>query len=706
GYESLCRIALPDGRILSGFEAFTLAERAYRTEHFDLACIRSGLLKKARLLEKGTPIFINVMPHTLLKAGELKASIKDFLERAGVSPKEVVVELVESEQVNPESLVDICDHLRDMGLRIALDDVGAGYNGLTTLATLRPDFVKLDRNLVHGIQGSRVRMVLLEALVSMAQRLGCATIAEGLEHVEDVDMCRKMGVVYGQGYYFARPDPLPVKPRPLPTGKPVRHTHSRGMIRLADFTDSTPTLSIEAGTEEAVSLFRDHPTLTSLVVLDGNHPIGYVSRGDLTYSRSLNLVSSCRPVTRLLKDRVSKSSLAVRLLRENECPQPWIVVNENDDYAGTIDPGIILSQILSGFDHEELHPLSLLPTGPVLRSTLDLHLQNDADPLLVYIDIDRFKAYNDRYGFIRGDAMIKLLAEIIRQERPSWPDAYMGHIGGDDYIIMLPHDTPNLIERLSAVVESFRHLSAHLYDNKDIHNGYYVTEEGDHLPVAALSVVVVNGSQGPLCDSLKAGERAARLKKLAKVHSGSIIVVEGDPPALLAAGGDPPCQDDLKGYLVDVLTRIAASKRDENHHDLDPLFKIYPFIELVYELDDSGVQRFPNWINPQMRGRIKGGGVGVDRSDKPYFKSVKESRSPFISDIYLSTASEDFCVTVSIPLFDGAGQPGSVLVADISLPGLVELFRTPAQPRAYRARLKGNPSLGERGAPGAHLSVH
>jgi len=677
-YEALCRIRTPSGRLLAGYEVFTLAKRANRTQALDLSCMKNALFTKARVLNEGTPIFVNILPHNLVQTNSVCHPLQELSQSLRIPPQEIVIELVESEQVDPEALVDACDTLRKMGFRIALDDVGAGYNGLTTLATLRPDFVKLDRNLVHGIQGSRVRMVLLEALISMSQRLGCATIAEGLEQPEDIIVCQEMGVHYAQGYYFAHPSPEPVKPKPVPIPKVTAKLSLRGMIRLADFVDHPPTLPITATVAEAQILLKAFPDLPFLVVQDDKHPVGYASRSTLTTAYGIDLlIGHCHPVTRMIKDSVSKMELARRFYKDKDDSQPWIVVNEESTYLGTIQPWIVLSQILSGGDQLDLHPLSLLPTGPILRSTLDLNLQTAKKVLLIYIDIDNFKAFNDRYGFIRGDAMIKLLAEIIRHERSTWSDACMGHIGGDDFIVMLFQEMPNLKEKLQNMIDSFQRLSAHLYDSKDIQCGFFVTEDGDRYPVAALSIIVVNGSQGSLSDSLKASERAAHLKKLAKAHPGSVIVVEGIPPRLI------PVRLNMRSgswqdYVIGILDRISSYKRDKNHHDLDAAFKDYPFFELIYELDSRGVQRYPNWVNPKMRGRITGGGVGIDRSSRSYFQTIRQTLAPNVSNIYVSSASEDFCVTVSVPLFDEQHAFSGVLVADINLPGLVELFRRPS----------------------------
>ncbi|HET7775824.1 MAG TPA: PDC sensor domain-containing protein, partial [Azospira sp.] len=90
------------------------------------------------------------------------------------------------------------------------------------------------------------------------------------------------------------------------------------------------------------------------------------------------------------------------------------------------------------------------------------------------------------------------------------------------------------------------------------------------------------------------------------------------------------------------------------------------------ELDGAGVQRFPNWINPDMYGRIKAGGVGVDRGEQPYFRHVADSGQAYVSEIYLSSATEDFCITLAIPL-QAEGAVDGVLVADINIGSMASL---------------------------------
>ena len=136
--------------------------------------------------------------------GEPKTlTLKEILEEYLRFQEEVVTRRTAFELKKAKERAHILE-----GLRIALDDMGAGFNSISTLAMVRADFIKIDRTLVHEAQGSRVRSVLLEAIVSMADRLGATVIAEGLERPEDLAFCQGLGIRLAQGYLFAHPEPV------------------------------------------------------------------------------------------------------------------------------------------------------------------------------------------------------------------------------------------------------------------------------------------------------------------------------------------------------------------------------------------------------------------------------------------------------------------------------------------------------------------
>ncbi|OBS10924.1 EAL domain-containing protein [Acidihalobacter prosperus] len=669
-YEALCRVDLGAAGRLGGGEAFSIARRAGRLTDFDLVCQASALSVKKRLLPQGMPIFINAMPNSLLQSDFAAHPSFGLMQDLGVPPHEVVIEVVESEQVeDPEALATACDRLKAMGFRIALDDIGSGYSGLNLLATLRPDFVKIDRALVHGVHNSRMRVGVLEALISMAQRLGCVSIAEGLENVEDVELCRDLGVGYAQGYYFARPMPGLADAAALPVLSQGRNRQMRPLVRLGDFLSHGETVSIGAEMVAARQAFMRNTALEHIIVLEQGRPLGFLSRRILTAPAWEAVGRHIHPLEQILSARVNAHSLLRRLYETGGRAQPWVVVDDNGRYMGTLVLLGVLDHLLNVRLPPSVHPLSGLPTGPVLRSLIEQRLAGGEALQLVYLDLDHFKAFNDRYGFVRGDAMIKVLAEILRKGFDGLPEAELGHIGGDDFLLVAPARAPGLDARLRWLIDRFHELAPHLYDESDLDLGYFGTQDGQYHPVATLSVVVVNGRTGPMSDSVMASTRAAQLKRAAKDRLGSVIVTEGTPPVVT----EMPRVLGLAAWRHALENALATFPHTGDADAVDQWFGRYSAFELVFRLDARGIQQGANWLNPGMRGLIKRGGEGMNRADRTYFRELRRGQRSYLSSIYVSRATEDFCISLALPRWHANGTLAEVMVGDINLVSLVGL---------------------------------
>jgi EAL domain-containing protein (putative c-di-GMP-specific phosphodiesterase class I) len=98
--------------------------------------------------------------------------------------------------------------LRSLGFRLAVDDLGSGYSGLASLASLEPDFVKLDRGLVHGIDREPVKKKIVVSIVSVCRDLGISVVAEGIETAAERDAAAEAGADLLQGFFFRRPEEL------------------------------------------------------------------------------------------------------------------------------------------------------------------------------------------------------------------------------------------------------------------------------------------------------------------------------------------------------------------------------------------------------------------------------------------------------------------------------------------------------------------
>ncbi|WP_420802154.1 EAL domain-containing protein [Solibacillus daqui] len=156
---------------------------------------------------KDFTLFINIHPNILLDknyhSGETLALLKSF----GISPQQVVFELTERSAVTDfHEFSRVLSHYRKQGYRIAVDDVGSGYNSLKTLIYLKPEFIKIDRSLIQNIDTEIPQQQLLSVLLNYAFQSETKVIAEGIERMEEFEYIREAGVHFAQGYAIGRPN--------------------------------------------------------------------------------------------------------------------------------------------------------------------------------------------------------------------------------------------------------------------------------------------------------------------------------------------------------------------------------------------------------------------------------------------------------------------------------------------------------------------
>jgi EAL domain-containing protein (putative c-di-GMP-specific phosphodiesterase class I) len=137
------------------------------------------------------------------------AESPELAERLDGVEKRIVLEITEHEAIEDYgALAQALEPLRSRGLRVAVDDVGAGYASLRHALQLAPDMVKMDISLTRDIDRDAGRRALGAALISFAAETNMTIIAEGIETAGELQALRELGVRYGQGFYLARPAPL------------------------------------------------------------------------------------------------------------------------------------------------------------------------------------------------------------------------------------------------------------------------------------------------------------------------------------------------------------------------------------------------------------------------------------------------------------------------------------------------------------------
>lgn len=207
GYEALAR-GPERSRFHSPISLFTAAEDHDLVFELDCACRESGL-RGAMDFPSGTKLFLNIRPTTIHDPNFHEDRLIETLERRRLSPRDVVFEISEQESIRSfGAFREMRDHYRRLGFQFALDDTGAGYAGLEELVEIEPDYIKIDRSMVSGVDQDPARQDVLSAVLQLADKMGAQVIGEGLDTLEELEMLGRLGIRFGQGWLFGHPTPL------------------------------------------------------------------------------------------------------------------------------------------------------------------------------------------------------------------------------------------------------------------------------------------------------------------------------------------------------------------------------------------------------------------------------------------------------------------------------------------------------------------
>lgn len=208
GVEALIRWNHPVSGFIPPSEFIPLAEESGLITEIDKWVLSEALKQKKIWEDSGCPpikISINISGHSLRWKG-LAGEIRQQLDITGVKPSEVLFEVTETSLIEDmDTSVELLKSLRDMGVRIALDDFGIGYSSLTYLKKLPIDIVKLDRSFVNEITNQEHTDIIVETIIRLAHDLDLKITAEGIETSNQRQYLANLLCDFGQGYYYSKP---------------------------------------------------------------------------------------------------------------------------------------------------------------------------------------------------------------------------------------------------------------------------------------------------------------------------------------------------------------------------------------------------------------------------------------------------------------------------------------------------------------------
>lgn len=202
GYEALVR-----GRDGQGAAAVLAAVTDQNRYRFDQACRVKAIELAGAHLPAGSSarLSINFLPNAVYEPSACIRSSLAAAARAKFDPTRLMFEFTENERMDSAHVQTIIAAYRKMGFTTALDDFGAGYAGLGLLAQFQTDVIKLDMELIRGVDTSPSRQAVIGGVVAMARAMNIRVLAEGVETEAELRLLLQAGITLFQGYYFARP---------------------------------------------------------------------------------------------------------------------------------------------------------------------------------------------------------------------------------------------------------------------------------------------------------------------------------------------------------------------------------------------------------------------------------------------------------------------------------------------------------------------
>lgn len=503
---------------------------------------------RTKLNEK---IFLNFSPETIL-LGDVHVGKKlDLLQSLGISAQDVVLEITEgSPTLDYKALLHAVEAYRAHGFQVAMDDLGEGFSSLRLWSELHPEYVKIDKHFVQGINLDPVKLQFVKSIQQIAENSGSKVIAEGIETHAELLTIKDLGIAYGQGYFIARPAPKPLKELTstvldalsnkvvsvFPTGKNTL-SRSGNVSRLVKYV---PPVSIHATNDEVFHLFEHDNALHSLAVVDEGMPVGMINRYEMIdrlarpYRRELY---GKRPCTYFMDDRplvVEKtttvhelSDMLVNL--ESHHLSTGFIITDQGLYVGLGSGHSLLREVteMQITAARYANPLTLLPGNVPINEHIDRLLQSGVNFWACYADLDNFKPFNDVYGFRKGDEVIqftgRLLSEIIDPESD-----FLGHIGGDDFVILF--QSQDWEERANEALTRFGAAMPNFYNEEDQARGGVETEDrqGQRMfhPFTSVSLGVVAITPELYATHHEVASAMAGAKKQAKKVIGNCLFLE------------------------------------------------------------------------------------------------------------------------------------------------------------------------------------
>jgi EAL domain-containing protein (putative c-di-GMP-specific phosphodiesterase class I)/GGDEF domain-containing protein len=412
-------------------------------------------------------LFVNASPLTLVDPDFDVLELLDLAEAHVLAPSDLVIEVTESEAVDDiDALTLRVRRLRRLGIGVAVDDAGAGHASFRVITRLRPSYIKLDRDLVSGVDSDGARHAFLDAMVRFARQIGSRLVAEGIETEGELASLAGLGVEAGQGYFLARPAVASFtrpsdEARRLIAGAAQRLHLGAAQVTVGELARPVVLLNSTATVEEAYTRFAANPSVGVYLLEGKGGAQAQLSRRGLERllaapgawerlaQRPVREVAEHEPLRVVAQLDVAEVGDILAARHAQDVVDDIVVTDPRGTVVGIVDVRDILRTLAAVRQQrgDELNALTGLPGTSWVETEAARRLDRGDTTTVVLCDVDGFRDLNHLGGFSLGDEVIRVLGRCLAGVCAGIAEAGLAHAGGDQFVILVP---PGRFEELIA----------------------------------------------------------------------------------------------------------------------------------------------------------------------------------------------------------------------------------------------------------------
>ena len=371
---------------------------------------------------------------------------------------------------------------KEQGYKIALDDFGTGFSGLKMLYYMSPDCIKIDRFFITDILNDNKKKIYVANIVNIAHNSNIKVLAEGVETLDELEVCREIGCDLVQGYYVQRPTQDITKLQQ--TYSIVSNCKSKDKIvhnsfnldnvyytsnnynELIDNYIIASSANLKGEITSVSKAFCDISKYTKLELIGQPH--------NIVRDPSMNKEVFCKLWKTIKKGEVFKGEISNKA---KDGTIYWVdaTISPNYDNNGILIGYTSIRQDITDKKELEKYVITDHLTKAYNRKYFDQILEKkvteakseNRDITLAILDIDSFKLYNDTYGHHKGDKALQKLSKYVLTQIKQ--DEYFFRIGGEEFaIIMLDKNKKSSLEKLNTIIQGIEQLSIEHKKNKKV----------------------------------------------------------------------------------------------------------------------------------------------------------------------------------------------------------------------------------------------